>query len=877
MPQISPAATGSTQYDITDSKALIADLNLTVGAVPATVALQYPTATAGVQATLVRGSVTLDLLPGPINDTTTFIDRQVQTFVNTTGADTRLDIVIGATTGAATEAWGLRVSGLAGAACRLEQPENDPTALTVIRLMCDPVAGFSSSPSGTVGEQTSVTLTAVPPNPGGTTVVGTPLPTTTYRWTHSSPIAIGAFPTTGPSQTLPFTTPGVYAPTPLNITEQVWYGDPSAVGFLNNASAPQTLTVQPRPQYLMLLLDRSGSMGGSRWDHARTAARVLANMFVGLRQGVSPDDRVGVMVFEDGTCTWHGPPIDPQIARVFLDAPAAVDVCGSAFGSVGACTPIGDALYRGMQELNGLGTAGNPNCTIVLLTDGYENSGTIRVSPDTPGSAPLFEDRRSDFPDVNSRLTLYTIGVGTEVQENVLDRLAIESGARGGVFRIVTDLSELKDALAQMVSFSQEAQAIVAYPGAPPVADPDPSAPSPARYFHLDPRINRLLVAVEWSNAADTLELAKREKDPTTGTFKNAFVAVGAAVKQCPTHGFVAIDVAQLYGGNPDDVPETEWRLVHRSGGAPQPITDADLLVFVDLFAKAELVFDRDHYGTGDPIRLTCRLRAGPDPITSAKVTVELARPGEGLGTFLVNNSQRYKPSQPAGPDPAHPKQLMLQQLLRANDMSALPVDHPAVIFADGTAELFDDGAHGDGAAGDGDYSNLFVDTTKEGTYTWRIFVDGILPDGSTFNRLLVVSRWVGVTVDAGSSPVTWTSVPGPAGQLAAEVSVTPRDLRGEYLGPFRASDVEFKSTAGTFAGDVESHYDGSYTQTLIYRKGETPSVTVIVQDRPFRPIPVGGKGCLGGWWKIGRKKRQPPAVDPQYPRGPDSPPTRGR
>ena len=73
-------------------------------------------------------------------------------------------------------------------------------------------------------------------------------------------------------------------------------------------------------------------------------------------------------------------------------------------------------------------------------------------------------------------------------------------------------------------------------------------------------------------------------------------------------------------------------------------------MVFVDLVLAAEVVFDRDRYSTGQPMVLTCRLRFGDEPVTGAKVFVELARPGESLGTFLARNGSNYRPGQPDGP-----------------------------------------------------------------------------------------------------------------------------------------------------------------------------------------------------------------------------------
>jgi hypothetical protein len=881
-PAISPTTTGQTTYTITNSDGMSADLNLTVPTTPSfpTFDVRYPTAATGVQVTLVRleGAITktLDLLPGPIDDSTTFANRRIVASTTPAGTDTILTCEIRATIGAATESWTVRIGGLASNQCQFTQPENDPAALTITRVMCDPIASFTIAPGTTVKEKAAVTLTALSAI-ASTTVVKAPTasnPTVSYKWTYSGNIAITDFPACGSSPTMPFNAPGVYGNKTINISLQVWFDGacPSDVGFLNNSSAAQSLTIEPRTQHLMLVLDRSGSMSGSKWENAKTAARILTHLFVALRSGVNTTDRVGILVFEDQKCTWHSLPVDPLIAPAL--APSSTGSadsasCGVNFGPAGDCTPIGDGLYKSMELLNGLGVADDPKFTIILLTDGYENSGTIRVDPNTsaPALVKNFSVARNDFPNVNSRLTIYTVGFGSTVQDDVLDALPLPAGTGpSGNYRNVTDGGQLKEAFAQMVSFSQEAQQPTLLPGAP--SSPDPSPLAQQRYFQVDPKVNRLALAIEWTNLSDTIELAKRNQGAT-----GSFDPVSVAVKQCPTHGFVWVDVAALYGGE-DAVPATEWRVVHKSGGTPQAIADGNILIFVDLYVKADVVFDKALYRTGDSMVVTARLRAGDQPITGAKVTVELARPGESLGTFLATNSQQYDLSQwydnlwhlwhtpgqwsssgqqysgPAtasgGADPPHPKLALLQQLLHQKDMDELPTLRPPSIFADGTNELFDDGLHDDGAANDGNYANVYTNTDMEGTYTFRFHVEGTLPDGSSFNRVMTISKWVGVNVDPLSSVLTVNyALDAPVGFQAAEMVVLPIDQRGEYLGPFRASELEFRTTAGQFEETTVSHFAGHYSRKLIYKRGEVPIVTLSVQGKPFVPVVV-APGCLG-------------------------------
>ncbi|KAM3090261.1 choice-of-anchor X domain-containing protein [Phormidesmis sp. 146-35] len=860
-PAISPTTvTSSNTFTISNSRGAIVNLSLDLSG-PKTFTVQYPTAGNNVQITLIKieGGVVRqrDLLPGGIHNDS-FTNRTVVPSTNMVGADTELSCTLSSSVAVAGDLWVVKIVNNSPPPVSTTYVFTQGQNLfetTITRIMSDPVSAITApTPGAIVPEKNSVNLTAALANgtAAAPTVIGAPIPTITYTWNRTSggdAIAVTAFPTIpSASQTFPFNPPGVYGNKTINILVTTRFEAPEllGVGVLENTSVPQALVIVPRTQHLMLVLDRSGSMSGSKWENAQTAARILAQLFAGLRKDVSPTDKVGVLVFEDNTCNWHNPPFNALVTPILplssidlIFGDEFNDICTLDFGPAGSCTPISDGLLKAMELFNGLGVADDPRFTIILLTDGYENSGTTRVDPSTsaPAFVRNFSVARNDYPNVNSRLSIYTIGLGSTVQDDVLNNLPLPAGAGpAGIYRNVTDVGLIKQAIAQMVGFSQEAQPIAPMP--PLTTDRSPLGQQ--IYLRLEPKVNRLGLAIEWNNRTDTIELARRNQGDTA-----AFLSLDVGVERCPKHGFVTVDLAQLYGGE-DSVPATEWRVVHRSGGIPQAISADNLLAFVDLFVKADIEFDRNEYYTGDVMTITCRIRAGSNPVTDAKVTVELARPGEGLGTFLATNGANYKPVQPSGADPAHPKLAMLQQLLRQNELNELPILKPPSIFADGSNQLFDDGNHEDGSANDGNYANIFKDTSKEGTYTFRFLVEGKLPDGSMFNRLFTISKWAGVKVDSLSSSVVLNfGLDASRGFRAAQIFVTPRDRSGEYLGPFRTSDVAFSTTAGQFQGDIISLPDGRYTQVIVYPQNEVPIVTVQVQGKEFLPTVV-ASGCLG-------------------------------
>jgi CSLREA domain-containing protein len=105
---------------------------------------------------------------------------------------------------------------------------------------------------------------------------------------------------------------------------------------------------------------------------------------------------------------------------------------------------------------------------------------------------------------------------------------------------------------------------------------------------------------------------------------------------------------------------------------------------------------DKDVYAPGNPIKLTASIKdtsilSGPANITGTVISVVSESPSSAATSF----------------------------------------------------ELYDDGAHGDGAANDGEYANAFTNTNNQGDYNFDIQFSGVNKDGQPFVRKSYISRRV--------------------------------------------------------------------------------------------------------------------------------------
>lgn len=834
---IAPLTLGQPAYTISGSHGVVADLTVNfLTNVERTFAVTCPFG-ANVELIARPGAGQLSYAVGTAADGQTLSVGNRDVLVDRSGAVAGVEtftITATATSAAASETWEWRMSS--------PTPVNwTVTAMqtSVSRVLADPspdftVTALDGPAPGTVPpsllERQNVKLGA-----NGATYVGAPAPTVYYRWQTQGGPPIPSFEACGVGlDTKTFQVPGVYTDNQsVTLELDLWYdaacplptAPPPGICW---GSSSRPFSIKPRPQRLALVLDRSGSMSGDRWNNAVIGAQLLIDLFYAVRGERNSGDRIEVRIFE-GLGSWGTPVTLPTADNLPLTPPKAAAAKKPTFGAPGTSTPIGDGLVAAMNDLQSSGVGDEPHFTIVLMTDGYENCGKVVVEPGVslPGVI-AFSAARAQVPldEVNNRLDIYAIGLGGAVQDKTLNGLPWPHDPdlpADPKYRNVLDVRELAGAMGQVVSYSTQARPFA--PSAPVNGVPNSTK---AQYFSTETGVRVVAAAVLWTpNSGNTLALRRWDGA--------AWAPVAGKFTAYNEHGFIWFDRG-------DQTSAADWQIIHTNAAGEQTIKAADLLLYKDLETLADASFDKREYRTGEPIGVEVRARTGSEVVSGLEVVVELARPGQSLGTYLVTQGTGWQPGQGGGGDPLPPKADMLQYALRRSDRNGLETIEPKGFFVDGSNQLWEDKR----PHAAGNYVNTYAKTDVEGTYTFRFYVHGKLADGSPFSQVMTHSVWVGVLPSPGNSTVTTTALAG--GQL--QVTVVPRDAGGQYLGPFWTGLLDFKTTSGTWTGPVVDHYDGSYSRILRLEGGTAPTVSVVVDGVPLTPVIVatGLVGDIIGW-----------------------------
>jgi len=160
---------------------------------------------------------------------------------------------------------------------------------------------------------------------------------------------------------------------------------------------------------LVFVIDTSGSMAQSGFSQEYPSASKFSLLVDIIKEFIAKryDDNVGVSVF--GSYAFASIPLtyDMKSVRFLLDF---LDV-----GIAGENTAIGDGIERAVELLK-KGKAKNK--VIILITDGYQNSGHTSV-------------KNAVAKAKKAGIKIYTIGIGTQADfdAKLLKRIAKESGA----------------------------------------------------------------------------------------------------------------------------------------------------------------------------------------------------------------------------------------------------------------------------------------------------------------------------------------------------------------------------------------------------------------------------------------------------------------
>ncbi len=180
--------------------------------------------------------------------------------------------------------------------------------------------------------------------------------------------------------------------------------------------SPLTVVPQLTPLNAVVTLDTSGSMR-QRMKDAQAAAKSFIEM-------LSPEDNVRVVSFaRDVKVLSSGG--DRSVAKAVIDATMAR-----------GDTALYDALYTSVELLRGV-----PGRKVVtLLSDGADDNGQGRPLSKHSVDEVLMLAREVNVP-------IYTIGVGTEIDEALLRRVARETG---GATLITPQPGQLKELYARI-------------------------------------------------------------------------------------------------------------------------------------------------------------------------------------------------------------------------------------------------------------------------------------------------------------------------------------------------------------------------------------------------------------------------------------------
>ena len=634
---------------------------------------------------------------------------------------------------------------------------------------------------------------------------------------------------------------------------------------LNNVNAADWANLKLRyPVKYAVTLDNSGSMlamdsgTDNRWTRAKRAADLFSatlglfkdpyNMF---------DDEISIAQYSwscsgnnaTGDTTGSVPGIGAGTALVDVSNPptgtSSLTSGNSADPAGNNCTPI----RRGVEfALNDQLSFVNPlpadrikeDRIAILLSDGLHNMPPAHV-PYNPASDHTAAEKA--FSQVR------TISIGPDGIADTTLLANIATAFNGGIAYTHEAKYNQTDAFDDLLRAYLEAlQAPLAINQVGEVGG-----------FYNAGAPDKLVFIGVWNTASDASQLV----------VKRNFISMTPVAHYENTHIGYAASV-YINPDSPGDDLSGSWEIDGASGGtAPD-----NEYVLADLRVMARFLVEQKPYNAGESLLLEVNLKDMASPLLGAEVSVEVAKPGEGLGNYLSTvqqNCEKKNPQLPSDED----DDIRLSCYGLTNVPGCLPAKTPtrenaftSTVSVTGSNDpipgryalaeyhfnrcekdgldqdtlpglkLYDDGSHGDSIANDGMYGLSYANTDLEGSYTFRFHVRGTTSDGLKFSRTRMLSQFVGILPDEDNSEVTSLSGSVIDGWQVLSVYFLPRDQKGNYVGPGFAHRYKVTIQGGNLDGSLQDLNNGTYLQQVRYSEnGRKPTVTFVDEEGGFEKI----------------------------------------
>lgn len=356
---------------------------------------------------------------------------------------------------------------------------------------------------------------------------------------------------------------------------------------------------------VMLVIDRSGSMGGDPIIHARNSAQ----SFVGLMQ---INDLVGVASFSSSS-TVNFPLTQIASSNVITAAQAAI-----AGISSGGTTSIGAGLEDGRDELFSNGMETHP-WSIVLLSDGHENSSPY-VSAILPTIVP-------------TKIKVFSIGLGN-VDEALMRDIAYQTDGEYYYTPSSAQLAEIYNSLSGQVAGRQTLLN---------VSSSVEQGQTAEEAIRIDRTVQEAYFSIFWNNASSLVDL-------TLVTPSGMLIDPSAAAND-PDIEFAAGQTSAYYRVSK---PEAGlWRALVFGETTPATSPAISQLALpttgeafnLSIQGRTQLTLDielyQPSYQTGEPVGLLVSL-AQQEPILSAWVRASVLRPDGTVDSMVLHDDGQH-------------------------------------------------------------------------------------------------------------------------------------------------------------------------------------------------------------------------------------------